>query len=165
MATWLDAITNPLEAATKALQELMEVRDLVKFGDTFRKMHSEILAAQQSALGGYKRELALLDEINALKARVANFETWDTQKQRYELKSLGSGGYAYMLKPDARGAETPHWVCANCFSSGRVSVIQYGRPQTRRDGRRDYFCPSCNNEVAMSGDAFTPGTQDPRWLD
>ncbi len=48
--SWLDAVTNPLSAATKTLQELMEVRDLVKFGDTFRKLNSEIFPPKAAHL-------------------------------------------------------------------------------------------------------------------
>jgi hypothetical protein len=160
--TWLETITGPLGTVTKGLQELMEVRDLVKFGDTFRKMHSDVLAAQSSALAGYTRELTLLDEIGQLKKRVAEFETWNTQKQRYELKFLGYGAYAYMLKPDARGTEPPHWACTNCYEHGHIVTIQYGVLK-RGDGHA-WFCPSCHNTVMPSHEGLGPAGK-PKWLD
>jgi hypothetical protein len=164
MAGWLDAVTNPLSAATKTLQELVEVRDLVKFGDTFRKMHDEILAASANALAGYRRELELLDEIRSLKARMAEFEERKTQQERYELKPLGWGGYAYMLKPEARGTEAPHWVCTNCYANGKISIIQYGfKPKGAT--HMCYYCPSCNNELSCAPEALERGTQHPKWLD
>jgi hypothetical protein len=124
MATWLEAITGPLGTVTKGLQELMEVRDLIKFGDTFRKMHGDVLAAMGSAVAGYHREAALLEEIGDLKKRVAAFETWDDEKKRYEMKNLGHGAFAYMLKRDTRGVELPHYVCANCY--GNLSCCRFG---------------------------------------
>jgi hypothetical protein len=47
MATWLEAITGPLGAATKSLQELMEVRDLVKFVDIQENAWGDLGRAEQ----------------------------------------------------------------------------------------------------------------------
>jgi hypothetical protein len=160
MSSWLEAITGPLNTATKTLQELMEVRDLVKFGDTFRKMHGEILAAMGSAAAGYRRELSLLEDISALKTKVADFETWDTEKERYDLKPLGWGAYAYMLKPEGRGPEPAHWVCTNCYGNKRISIIQ--RAFKKGDGYA-YLCPACHADINPSDEAFENGVI--KWLD
>jgi rubrerythrin len=122
-------------------------------------MHGEILAAQSSAMSGYQREAALLEEISDLKKRVADFETWDTEKERYELKDLGYGAVAYMLKPNARGTEPPHWVCAHCYQNGKVFFLQLTFDgNTRQNARRGWFCPSCHNETK-------PANSKVVWLD
>jgi hypothetical protein len=51
------------------------------------------LSALKSALDiakGRAAQAELLEEIGELKKRVAEFETWETEKQRYELKEVGS---------------------------------------------------------------------------
>lgn len=160
MAGWLESVTNPLSAATKTLQELMEVRDLVKFGDTFRKMNDEILAAQRSALDGYRRELSLLDEVGALKEKAAASEAWETEKNRYELKDLGWGSFAHMLKPEARGSQPAHWVCANCYSNRHISIIQY--IQIKGVGYR-HICPACKTELNAAPESLSGNNA--RWLE
>jgi hypothetical protein len=151
-----------LETAAKSLEKLMEVRDLVKFGDTFREMHRDIMAAQSSALGSYRNELTLLDEIRTLKERVAEFETWETEKKRYERKSLGWGAFAYMLKPDARGTEEPHFACTNCYEHGRIVTVQFGVPKPG-EGQR-WFCPSCRSTIMPSRNKLSD-TAGVTWLD
>jgi hypothetical protein len=105
MPTWLDSIMSPLNAAGEGLQKLIETRDLIKFGDEFRKLLAEVIAAQRGALAANMDQLALLEEISALKEKVRSFETWNTEKDRYEMKGLRSGVFAYMLKPAERGAD------------------------------------------------------------
>jgi hypothetical protein len=145
MPAWLEAITTPLSAASEGVQKLIEVRDLIKFGDALGKLQAQILSAQQGALAGYTRELALLDEIGALKKRVTDLETWNSEKDRYELKHLGWGAYAYMLKQGERGAKPPHWVCANCYEHGHIATVQYG--SMKPNERIVWFCPSCKNMI------------------
>ena len=60
MPAWLDNIMSPLNAAGDTLQKLIEVRDLAKFGDTFRKMHGEVLAAMQGAVAAQTREFCVV---------------------------------------------------------------------------------------------------------
>ena len=84
MAAWLHTITSPLNAASQAVQKLIETRDLVKFGDTFRELLAEIIAAQQGALAANLREAALLERIGNLEKEVTRFETWEREKQRYQ---------------------------------------------------------------------------------
>ena len=55
MPAWLDSIMSPLNAAGDTLQKLTQVRDLAKFGDTFRKMHGEVLTAMQGAVAAQTR--------------------------------------------------------------------------------------------------------------
>ena len=43
---------------------------------------------------------------------------WRTEAQRYELRDIGSGNWAYMLKPEERGSEYPAWLCPTCFAQG-----------------------------------------------
>jgi len=154
MAAWLDAIMSPLNAAGESLQKLIEVRDLAKFGDTFRKMHGEVLAAMQGAIAAQTREAALLERVSQLEKEVASFETWNTEKNRYELKALRPSVFAYMLKIGERGSEPPHWLCANCYENRKKSFFQW----TARTAQayRVYECPACKAEIAPSG--------EPQWL-
>jgi hypothetical protein len=154
MPAWLEAITSPLSAASDGTQKLIEMRDLIKFGDALGKLQAQILSAQQGALAGYARELSLLEEIGGLKKRVADLEAWERDKGRYERKNVGFGAYAYVLKKPERGSETPHWACTNCYEHGKIVTLQYGRLKDR--GPPTWRCPSCKNEI-------DPGVANANW--
>lgn len=111
---------------------------------------------QQQILTAQAEQSALLDEIRALKEIVASFETWATEKKRYELKQLGEAGTtAYMLKKAERGSEPPHWVCTNCYGNRRISIFQMTTEIEYR--RRVHECPACKNRVKP--------TIEPAWMD
>lgn len=154
MSTWLDTIISPLNAAGESLQKLIEVRDLAKFGDTFRKMHEEVLAAMQGAIAAQTREAALLERVGQLEKEIVRFETWEREKNRYERRNVGFGAFAYVLKKAERGTEAPHWACTNCYEHGKIITLQYGRLKDR--GPAVWRCPSCKNEI-------DPGTAIAEW--
>jgi hypothetical protein len=148
MPTWLDNIMSPLNAAGEGLQKLIETRDLVKFGDTFRKMHGEILAAMQGAIAAQTREATLLGRVSDLEKEVASFETWNAEKERYELKQLARGGpaFAYAIKADAKGSEPFHCICATCYQRRIKSILQFSKALFGSD-EKIIKCPACGSET------------------
>jgi hypothetical protein len=156
MPAWLDAITSPLKAASESVQKLIEIRDLIKFGDALGKLQAQILAAQQGALAAYERELTLLARVSQLEKEVASFDTWKREKQRYERKHLGWGAFAYMLKKAERGHEAPHWVCTNCYEHRHIATMQFGLLKGVEE--MTWFCPSCKNTIR-------PSSATNQWID
>jgi hypothetical protein len=114
-----------------------------------------IIELQEKILAAREQQSALLDRVGALEAEVARFETWDTEKQRYELKDIGDGAVAYMLKANARGAEPPHWLCPTCYSDGKKAFYQPTGAFVLR--RSVYECQECQGKISIGG---APG-----WLD
>ena len=146
MPAWLDGIMSPLSAAGESIQKLIEVRDLIKFGDALGKLQAQILSAQQGALAAYARETALLEEIGDLKKRVTELEAWETEKQRYELVALAPNVMAYSVKANARSAEPPHYICANCYQVGRKSFLNQYVHGEYHDA---YRCKLCGEELSV----------------
>jgi hypothetical protein len=94
------------------------------------KAHAGYLAlAQQNS--------ALVDEISGLKKRIADFETWNAQKQRYSLHRPWSGATVYALKESASDREPAHWICADCYENGKRSILQSRHP---KGGYEEFFC-------------------------
>lgn len=152
MAAWLDSIMSPLNAAGEGLQKLIDTRDLIKFGDDFRKLYAEVLAAQRGALTAQANESALLEQIGELKKEIAHFETWDDEKTRYELKEFGRGAFAYSLRQDAANGEPIHQICPTCYSNRRKSILQIvpgNNARTALGIRPVHRCPVCKTEVAI----------------
>ena len=60
------------------------------------------------------------------------------------------GAVAYMLKPEKRGSEPPHWLCPNCFANGKKTfLIATG---TKERGYPIFKCAVCGTQPVASGD-------------
>jgi hypothetical protein len=141
-------------AAYDLTKAMLKSRDAKILADGTRDLQlllgeiiGKFLEAQQAQMAQLKQIAALETEIEELRGRKA-------EKQRYELKNVGRGVMAYMLKPDVRGAESPHWLCPTCFENGKKSHLQFS---TRVSGLGSvYRCTGC--KAAISTDS------DPAWL-
>jgi hypothetical protein len=125
MASWTKAITGPLNAASELAQGMMKLRDLTQLGGVVVKLNAEIMSAQRGALTAQQNEAAMAEEIRELKAEIIRFETWDRDKQRYELKEHGEGrAKAYALKENVEPPELPHSICPDCYQQRKPSILQ-----------------------------------------
>ncbi len=140
-------------AGLTALKTAFDIAKGLKDIDDARRRNSAIIDLQQALLDAQEAQAALTETIGELKKRVADFETWDAEKQRYELKSLASAGaaLAYAIKPAVHGAEPFHCICAACYQTGKKSILQFKR--TILAGGRDQLleCPACKAEVHSEG--------------
>ena len=125
---------NGILSAAKALRDM---DNRVARNEAVIELQGQILTAQE-------HYSALLEQVRELKEKVTSFEKWDAEKEKYELKNLGAGSVAYMLKPEARGSTPPHWVCTNCFSDKRISIIA-----TKWERGPIYSCPHCKVQLSV----------------
>lgn len=118
-------------------KSLKDMNDATVRNTAVIELQGQILAAQE-------QQAALAEKVRTLEKEMARFETWEAESQKYELKQIGHGAFAHILKPDARGTQPPHWVCTPCFGNHQISVVQFGRTS---GGRFEWFCPSCKTQV------------------
>jgi rubrerythrin len=127
---------------------LQNIHDAVARERAVFDLQREILAAQA-------QQMSLVETVGELKKRLAEFETWECEKLRYELKNTGYSSFVYQLRPAERGETPPHWVCTNCFEHRHIAIIQLvmeiGKGQIWR-------CPSCKNTI-------DPGVGATKWVD
>jgi len=143
-----------VKAAFDIAKGLKDIHDATLRNAAVIELQEKILTAQQE-------KAALIQHISDLEKQMADFEAWNAEKERYELKTIGSSAFAYMLKPATRSGEPPHFVCTNCYGRRGISIIQHGSP--RPDARAGFYCPSCHNEIRPGAKAFLDGRI--KWLD
>jgi hypothetical protein len=141
-------------SALKTLKDLAEsmisARDAKAFEAKKSEFQARIIDAQASVFEANEERSALIARVAQLEKQIAEMETWDAEKQRYELKRVSSfGTLAYALKEGMTGAEPAHLICATCYQRGKKSLLQ-GTPKLET-GRRMYLCPECNTTIAMEG--------------
>jgi hypothetical protein len=117
---------------------LKDISDATLRNNAIMELQEKILAAQAA-------EFELIKTVQDLEKKVASFETWEREKQHYELKSLGFGALAYMLKPTERGINPPHWVCTHCFENGKKHTMQY---VFKKGSGYSWTCPACHNDIS-----------------
>jgi hypothetical protein len=150
----ISAGITSLRATLDIAKAMVGLRDAEAFRAKSIELEEIILRALHSGIEAREAYSQQLDSIRALEAEVARLKAWDAEKQNYELKDIGAGSVAYMLKPAARGSEPPHWLCPTCFAQGKKAFLQAIGTQ---QGRAWLFrCQGCDHLVA-AGDS-------PMWL-
>jgi hypothetical protein len=121
--------------------------------DKISELYGIILSAHGSALAAQTSQLSLLQTVRDLDKKISDFETWDREKTRYQMKDVNPGRgsvFVYALKPEAAGGDPPHFLCAKCFQH-RLKSPLHGSPNLEK-GQRKHFCPECKTEY-MFGSA------------
>jgi hypothetical protein len=133
----------------------MGLRDAEAFRTKAVELNGLILQTLEKSIETREAEAAQLERIRLLEAEVASLKAWGTEKERYELKPVGYGGVAYMLKREARGAEPPHWLCPNCYANGKKAFVH----MTPKTHQREtvYVCVYCSSQILSS--------LPPEWVD
>ena len=127
-----------------AAKNLKNISDPDIRNDAVVALQEQIVAAQES----YS---ALLESVRTLEAEARNLETWESEKKRYELKKVTEHSkiLAYTLKESEQGAETLHWICPDCYSQAKKSLLQYA---VRTPGRAEVLaCQTCGWAGYLSG--------------
>ena len=123
------------------------------------ELNTQIIAAQGHVMAIQQEYSEALEEVKYLKAQIERLNGIGDAKARYQLAAIGTGAYAYVLRPEAEDGEQLHWLCVNCFESGYRSVLQNKR---RVNNNRDseHSCPKCKNTVTTHWNAKPRSLQD-----
>jgi hypothetical protein len=150
------AAVTGIRAALDMAKAMVGLRDAEAFRAKSIELQGVVLEAFQKAIEAREVYSVQADRIRTLETEVANLKAWDTEKQKYELKPNYLGAVTYMLKPDARGTEPPHWLCPNCYAEGKKSFLL---PTDRGSSHvhRIYKCGTCKTESMMY--------EKPKWDD
>lgn len=116
--------------------------DTVKRNSAVADLWEQIIAAQT-------RYAAAIEQVNELKAELGALKTWDSEKQRYELKDLGGGFYTYVIKQGQEQGEPLHAICANCYQRGFKSILQTSGHMLA--AKHSWNCPACNTQIKYPG--------------
>lgn len=150
MANLFEAIINPLKSLSETVQKLVELRDAGKIRNAVGEMNAHVIAAQQGTLAAHAAQTLLVDRVRELEEEIGRFEAWDVEKQRYELKQVYSGAFAYAVKPSAQGVEEPpHWLCTACYENRKKSILQAVGRDVADKSFALYKCAACAASIRV----------------
>jgi hypothetical protein len=134
-----------LKTAGDMLKAFIDVRGAIQEQGKIFELQRVILSAHQSALDAKEAQTTLLTRIGELEKKIADFDTWESEKERYLLQDVGNGSFAYTLKEQTRGTDPIHQICPACYQHRRKSILQPGT----RGMKKLLFCVECKAEMVI----------------
>ena len=141
-------------AAMKTIKDLAEsmvtLRDTAMLNEKRIEFQGVIIDARENILAIQDERATLLKTVDDLEKKIVSMETWDTEKQRYELKKSADGGaLAYAIKPAMENGDAPHKICATCYQHRIKSILQ---TEMRNPGFAIVLvCNTCGSDIYESG--------------
>ncbi len=137
------AAAKSLQSVAQAAKALIEQRDESKIHAKVTELNSAIVEAHSQLLTAQTAALAQLGRVKELEQRITRLETWERERQRYELTRLNPGVLVYSLRPGMANGEPRHDICARCYEDGIKSILQ---PEHSTAGIK-LRCARCQAEV------------------
>lgn len=92
---------------------------------------------------------SLLQEKISIEKKLDKIESWESEKNKYELKKVADGVFVYSRILEEDSKELPHWLCPNCFQDKHKSILQR---TSKSWAGTDYVCPCCKTEITDHSD-------------
>ena len=148
--TVTDSLTSITTLIKSARSEAVPDEFVDKLNTELIEMQQLVLSAQSCAIAAQGSQSALVESERKLKAIVASYENWDSEKGRYALSKIGHGCFTYRLCEEFIQDSNPvHHLCVNCFENGEKSILQY---TGLLRGKTSLHCHRCNSQVWCSYD-------------
>jgi len=91
-------------------------RGLKDIDDTTRR-NAAVIELQEKILGAQQAQSALVERVGELEKQVADFEKWETEKEKYDLQEVYPQNFAYAIKESARAGAPAHLICTTCYEN------------------------------------------------
>ena len=153
MAVEVIAALQAFKTIFDTLKAMSDTRDETLRSNTAIELTRQIIELQGQVVAALQENATLAERVRTLEAEVVRLKEQGSDLARYELKEVGGGAVAYMLKPTERGSEPPHWLCPSCYAQGKKTVLALAG---KIAGKTFHRCPICKVNTE------TPG--EPRWV-
>ncbi len=142
----LQLITIAATGFRKAIELIKSIADISKDADVNAKiidLQSVILELQSNLLAFQAQYAQVVQENTELKAKLAAHDEWRQIEQHYRLTEVARGVFVYA----SQGSASPsHWLCSNCFSQKRQSILQM---YNENEFGRFFQCPNCETKLTV----------------
>lgn len=144
----MQLVISSIQLALNVAQALRTTKSASEREAEFVKLSAAITDAYRHAADAYSRETALSKRVGELEQEVMNLKDWGADKQRYELKQIGDGYFAYATKPGMEQGEPAHYLCQRCYQHGKKAILAFTGEYL--DGRV-HKCPEagCGLKIAL----------------
>jgi hypothetical protein len=140
-----------IKAATNLLKGLNAASTEAQINDVKIGLQRSLLDAQQGLFAAQQADAASSARIRDLERQIAGFNSWESEKDRFELRAIGAGAFAYVMKASEDNSNAGPWYCSNCFENGKKSIYQK-QPGSITKSHLGipaiYDCSLCSSKIA-----------------
>ena len=90
------------------------------------------------------------EETVHLKAKIAEFESFKSESEGYELHKTEAGSVVYSKQLVVNETEITVNACPGCFHQKKISILQPSVDKVVKSGYWVHYCPSCKSEFKMN---------------
>jgi DNA-directed RNA polymerase subunit RPC12/RpoP len=145
MTTTMSDLAVAVARLQEARKMITAAHDAAAFEGQKVEFLSKLFDATNAMIVAQEERSALLERIRNLEKQNEQLKAWVAEKEKYELVALAPHVNALALKESMHKGEPPHYLCANCFDSGKKIGLH-----KREYGYDDkYICNSCNQELLV----------------
>ena len=143
MAIEIASISAALQGV-KVLKELIfastELNKKTEISMAVADVMEKLADAQSSIISSNNELLTLQAKYADLEKQLAEIENWKNEANRYHLHEIGPQVFTYKLKESHADREPIHYLCTNCYSNRKKSILNL---VTSSSDAISYSCPSC----------------------
>lgn len=133
-------------AGLSSFKIMLDIAKGIKDMSDASARYAAVIELQEKILSAQEAQSALVQRVRDLETEMTQMEKWDTEKQRYQLKSLPPGVFVYALKPEETGGEPPHYICQNCHENGKKSHLHGSGDHY---GTATFECKRCGSKFRI----------------
>lgn len=127
---------------------MMNMAKALKDIDNGVARNAAVIALQEQILMAQAEQSALIASKGELEAQLRRFETWESEKQRYELHEIKPGRFTRRLKEAMAQGEPTHDICTQCYNHGIASILQNRKTEVGR--YHLLVCGECKTELNLT---------------
>jgi hypothetical protein len=131
---------SALKGASDIAKGLMSLHTMAEVQSKAIELNQALIDAQHQIFAANAAQTTMVDRVRKLESEIAAMKDWDAEKQRYKMAVPYSGVTAFAVKKDMSNGEPPHYLCANCFQSGKKSFLAQS---AMKDGFVAILCSEC----------------------
>ncbi|MFJ2712205.1 hypothetical protein ACIOZM_15130 [Pseudomonas sp. NPDC087346] len=124
MMDWVMGAYSGIKAATDITQSMLTLKTDAAVTSKVIELNGVLLSLQGQLNAAQMEQSGLAERIRTLEADISKFQRWDEEKARYKLHQFPSGAFAYVIKPESKGDEPSHYLCALCIEKGMKVMMQ-----------------------------------------
>ena len=111
-------------------------------------VNAKLISAQNAFVASEERNSLLSKRIRELEEEITHLRYWGVERERYELKEVSNGVFAYIEKDFVGSFQSAHKLCANCFDQGNKTTLQH-EDLPVQIGHNLLNCPRCKAMLSI----------------
>jgi hypothetical protein len=147
--TEISAALTTIKVAKDLIKGISSLNADVAIKEKTVDLLGTIVDLQEHILSMQSKYGELLKSKSDLEEKLKQHEEWLITKSGYTLNEVATGVFVYCSKESKDATEPKHWLCANCFSNEKKSILQL----SKYDGSgQHYSCPGCKTDIYIPSD-------------